>query len=250
MKVKMCGLTRLEDTLAVIEAGADLLGFNFYPKSRRYIAPQDCAAFLPEVREYALRQRGGAVTLVGVFVNAPLAEIMATLDECGLHLAQLHGDEPPEYLEALGGRAFKALRPDSLQALERDLYRYRPGAAAPAFLLDACQPGVYGGSGQVADWGLAAGVARRLPILLAGGLTPDNVAAAIDQVSPWGVDVASGVESSPGRKDLHKMRAFIRQCKRDTLKFAELRHQPVNQDHSSEGTGLKPSTPEHSSIRR
>lgn len=213
MKVKMCGLTTLEDTLAAIEAGADLLGFNFYPKSRRYIAPQVCAAFLPEVQEFALRQRGGAITLVGVFVNAPLADITSILDKCGLHLAQLHGDEPPEYVEALGGRAFKALRPDSVQGLERDLRRYRPGAAVPAFLLDACQPGVYGGSGQVADWSLAAGVARHLPILLAGGLTPDNVAAAIAQVSPWGVDVASGVESVPGRKDRQKMRAFISQCK-------------------------------------
>jgi phosphoribosylanthranilate isomerase len=132
----------------------------------------------------------------------------------------LHGDEPPEELAALGPWAFKAIRPANTEDAKRQALRYLPAAAdgydtlvsdppRPAFLLDAAAQGQFGGSGRVADWDMARVLARRWPLLLAGGLRPDNVAAAVEVVRPWGVDVASGVEISPGRKDAAKMRAFV-----------------------------------------
>ena len=204
MKVKICGITRLEDALAAVEAGADLLGFNFYLPSPRYIAPAECAEILQ-----ALTHLGKPVISVGVFVNTPPTRVAVILDECGLAQAQLSGDEPPPDLKFLGERAFKALRPGSLEALAAEIARYPNRSLTPAWLVDAYRPGQYGGTGQVADWSLARSLAERAPVLLAGGLRPDNVAAAITQVHPWGVDVASGVESAPGRKDRRKMEAFI-----------------------------------------
>jgi phosphoribosylanthranilate isomerase len=127
----------------------------------------------------------------------------------GLDLAQLCGDETPALLRGLGEYAFKALRPSSMQQLHRALTDYPLRLQPPALLIDAYRPGEYGGTGQAADWGLAADCARRVTLLLAGGLTPANVTAAIQQVHPWGVDVASGVESAPGKKDHNKMNAFI-----------------------------------------
>lgn len=209
--VKICGLTTLEDALAAVESGADMLGFNFYPKSPRYIPPPTCAQITREVLRLAPN-----VTLVGVFVNAPTEEIVAVLDACGLHLAQLCGDEPPEVLRALGDRAFKVLRPPHRAALEKDLLRYPARSSPPAYLFDAHVNGQYGGTGRQADWLLARVVARWAPILLAGGLTPHNVAEAIDQVRPWGVDVASGVESTVGRKERSKMLAFVQNARQAT----------------------------------
>jgi phosphoribosylanthranilate isomerase len=208
MKVKICGIKTLADALAASEAGADLLGFNFYPKSPRYIAPDDCKAILEQIPSPPF-----PVT-VGVFVNASGSEISAILAATGLHLAQLSGDEPPETLTALKARAFKALRPPDAEALAAALARYPARPQAPAYLVDAYRPGEYGGTGQTADWGLARDLARRQAILLAGGLTPENVRAAIEQVNPWGVDVASGVESAPGVKDTPKMRAFVAATRR------------------------------------
>lgn len=206
--VKICGLSTLEDALAAIESGADMLGFNFYPKSPRYITPQACARIARRVRRDA-----PTVTLVGVFVNATAEEIAAILDGCGLHLAQLCGDEPPDVLRVLGERAFKVLRPSSRAALESALLQYPARSAPPAYLLDAHVNGQYGGTGRHADWSLARLVARWVPVLLAGGLTPENVAEAVQQVQPWGVDVASGVESMPGRKAPDKMQAFVRNAR-------------------------------------
>jgi len=138
-----------------------------------------------------------------VFVNASAAEICATMETCGLSLAQLHGDESADMLHELGGKAFKAFRgiPENVDSFARQ--------KAPAFLLDASVKGVYGGSGVTADWSMAKALANHHPLLLAGGLTPENVADAVQQVRPWGVDVASGVESEPGRKDAAKMAAFV-----------------------------------------
>jgi phosphoribosylanthranilate isomerase len=206
IRVKICGLTTLDDALAAADAGADLLGFNFYRPSPRYLAPAECARILG-----ALRNRGAGVETVGVFVNASLSEIRAILDDCGLDLAQLHGDEPVELLTGLGDRAFKAIRPRSLEAARESLAYYGCGRRprAPALLLDAARPGQYGGTGQAADWRLAASLAKDYPILLAGGLQAQNVGAAVAQVRPWGVDVASGVESQPGRKDHAKMAEFV-----------------------------------------
>jgi phosphoribosylanthranilate isomerase len=210
MKVKICGLTRLEDALAALDAGADLLGFNFHPASPRYIETAACAQMVSE-----LRKRGVKTVLVGVFVNRPAGEIAAVLDACHLDLAQLSGDEPPETLAALGRRAFKALRARDAQGLEESWRVYPMRTSPPACLVDAYRPGLYGGTGQLADWSLAGRLARRAPILLAGGLTPENVAEAIRQVRPWGVDVASGVEASPGRKDPARVLAFIRAARND-----------------------------------
>ncbi len=206
MIVKICGITTLEDAQAAIEAGADMLGFNFYEKSPRYLTPQACRTITQKLPLHR-------VTTVGVFVNLPTLEIQHILQATGLHLAQLSGDESPQELAALHGQAFKSLRPSDNNALQADLSRYSPHKGAPAWLLDAYRSGAYGGTGQTADWGLAANLARQVPILLAGGLRPDNVASAIGQVHPWGVDVASGVESSPGLKDPAAMKDFIRNAK-------------------------------------
>lgn len=204
MKVKICGITNLPDALQAVEAGADLLGFNFYPGSPRYVQPENCAAIVK-----LMRQEGMHAVTVGVFVNAGTDEIRAQLDRCGLDLAQLHGDETPETLSALGERAFKALRPADAGTLEGAVAAFPRRTAPPAFLVDAYRPGQYGGTGETADWDLARSLARRFPLLLAGGLTPENVAPAVAQVRPWGVDVASGVEASPGRKDPRRVADFV-----------------------------------------
>jgi indole-3-glycerol phosphate synthase/phosphoribosylanthranilate isomerase len=202
--VKICGITDLDDALAAVEAGADMLGFNFYEPSPRYIRPADCARIVT-----ALQDHGASATTVGVFVNATLREVASILDDCGLDLAQLHGDEPPAFLKALDERAFKAIRPSTLAAAQADARRYVRRVAPPALLVDAYRPGAYGGTGQAGDWSLARMLAEQHLILLAGGLNPENVAQAVAQVQPWGVDVASGVESSPGRKDPQKTAAFV-----------------------------------------
>lgn len=204
MKVKICGLTNLGDALAAIEAGADLLGFNFYPSSPRYIALEVCMRIVSE-----LRARRMQVVTVGVFVNLPAVEMLKIMDTCRLDLAQLSGDESPEVLAATGPRAFKGLRPANIGELQEDLANYKPRSEAPAWLIDAHRAGQYGGTGKIAEWNLARSLARKAPILLAGGLNPTNVAQAVRQVQPWGVDVASGVETSPGIKDDTKMRAFV-----------------------------------------
>ncbi|MCC7362268.1 MAG: phosphoribosylanthranilate isomerase [Anaerolineales bacterium] len=210
MHIKICGLTNRPDVLAAVDAGADYLGFNFYPRSPRYVTPEACAQLVDE-----LARRDAAVTTVGIFVNEPAAEVALKLDYCGLDLAQLHGDETLEQLTRLRGRAFKALRGANTAAETLDALA-AGGPGRPAFLLDAAAPlaygaapEAYGGTGQVGDWPAAAQLARRYPLFLAGGLNPGNVAAAIEAVRPWGVDVASGVESAPGRKDHAKITAFV-----------------------------------------
>jgi phosphoribosylanthranilate isomerase len=206
MIVKICGITALEDALAAIEAGADMLGFNFHPPSPRYVERTTCIRLVD-----AIRSRGLAATMVGVFVNTPPAEVGKILDECGLDLAQLSGDECPGDLALLGERAFKAIRPKEASEALVSAMRYARRTAPPVLLVDASAGmGQFGGTGQIGDWDAARVVAARRPLLLAGGLRPDNVAAAIAAVQPWGGDVASGVESRPGRKDPEKMQTFVR----------------------------------------
>jgi len=201
-KIKICGIKTVEDALAAMDSGADMLGFNFYPRSPRYISVGRCRDVMSVMRKY------GQITYVGVFVNAPVEEIRATMETAALTLAQLHGDETSEMIRALDGRAFKAFRgvPERLNGLARE--------DAPALLLDASVKGAYGGTGITADWKSAAELAKQVPLLLAGGLTPENVADAVRQVRPWGVDVASGVESAPGVKDPAKIKAFVQAVKR------------------------------------
>jgi phosphoribosylanthranilate isomerase len=210
VKVKVCGITNWEDAQAAIDAGADLLGFNFYRKSARYVEPAIAHAIVAKLRS-SMR----CPTLVGVFVNAPFTEAHAIMRQVDLDLAQLHGDEPIEMITQLNGRGFKALRPQSTKEAENQA-RTCAVKREPALLVDAYRKGEYGGTGQIGDWSIAAQIARQYPILLAGGLTLENVAAAIQQVQPWGVDVASGVESAPGRKDAQKMRAFVTNAKSAT----------------------------------
>lgn len=199
-KIKICGIKTVKDALAALEAGADLIGFNFYPSSPRYIEMGRCRDIMSVMRKYE------SILFVGVFVNATVDEIRTAMESCGLSLAQLHGDETPEMLNELDGKAFKAFRGISTD-FETDKWIRTDGA--PAFLLDASVKGWYGGSGVTADWNGAAELAKKYPLLLAGGLTPENVVEAVRQVRPWGVDVASGVESAPGEKDPSRMKAFV-----------------------------------------
>ncbi len=217
MKVKICGITNSDDARAAIEAGANLLGFNFYAKSPRYIAPEKAREIVAQIRS-----DGQSPLLVGVFVNAPLEEVRSILEIARIDLAQLHGDEPVRVLEQLNGRAFKALRPTSETEAEIDAEWFAPyGPNAPVLLIDAYRRDQYGGTGHTADWSIATKLAQQYPILLAGGLTPENVAEAIRQVRPWGVDVASGVEVSPGKKDAGKMKLFVERCQRPNNESAE-----------------------------
>ena len=225
-RVKICGLTNLEDAQVAMEAGADLLGFIFYEKSPRYVDPRTVASIVGALKSApraspSLHPPPSTSTLhppplfVGVFVNPSLEQVTQMLNHCDLDLAQLHGEEDPELLALLARRAFKALRPRSVVEAEADASRYArfgPGGG-PDLLVDAYHPDARGGTGQAGDWNLAAGLARQYRLLLAGGLTPGNVANAIRQVRPWGVDVASGVEAAPGRKDHDQVRAFIAAAK-------------------------------------
>ena len=205
--IKICGIKTLPHAIAAIEAGADLLGFNFYPKSVRFIDAIECSKITLSIKE-----KYPNIKLVGVFVNSPIEQILTTLETCSLDFAQLHGDEPLELCATLGDKAFKAFRGISHTTPYHDYAKFRDGQS-PAFLVDASVQGVYGGSGMTADWGAAALLAGKYDFLLAGGLTPENVAEAVRQVQPWGVDVASGVESSAGEKDAGKIKAFVENIK-------------------------------------
>lgn len=200
IKVKVCGITNAEDALAAVEAGADALGFIFYEKSPRYVVPAVAANIIAELPPL--------VTPVGVFVNDGLATVRSIMDTCGLAMAQLHGDENVSYCRELARPAMKALRLRDRGSLLA-LAEYQGRGGVRGFVLDTFSELSYGGTGQITDWGLAAEVAKSTPILLAGGLTPDNVTEAIRTVRPYGVDVSSGVESAPGKKDHVKMRAFV-----------------------------------------
>ena len=200
IKVKVCGITKAEDALAAVEAGADALGFIFYQKSPRYI--------LPAVAANIIASLPPLVTPVGVFVNENLATVRSIMDTCGLALAQLHGDETASYCRELSRPAMKAFRLKDRGSLLA-LAEYRSRGGVRGFVLDKFSELAYGGTGQVTDWSLAAEVAKGTPVLLAGGLTPENVMEAIRTVRPYGVDVSSGVESAPGNKDHAKIRAFL-----------------------------------------
>lgn len=227
VKVKICGITNLEDAVAAVEAGADLLGFIFYPPSRRSIGVEEAqevvAQLRGQLRQTAAWTAGQAPLLVGVFVNETADHMAAVLDHCGLDLAQLAGDEVPVLIggpaSPLYGRAFKVLKPTSLAEAEAEAEWYLPPEADqnpvyPTLLLDAYHPTLHGGTGRTTDWTMAARLAEQIPgLMLAGGLTPDNVAEAVHAVRPYGVDVASGVEATPGRKDHVKVRVFIQAAK-------------------------------------
>ncbi|MBI3977392.1 MAG: phosphoribosylanthranilate isomerase [Chloroflexi bacterium] len=203
LRVKICGITQPEHGVAAAEAGADYLGFVFVPGTRRYLQPAAAGQVIAAVRAALAPARTPGI--VGLFVNEDPAFVNDVADACGLDLVQIHGEESPDQVAGLNRPAICALRPRSLADLPRvDAF----AALGARILIDAYQPGHWGGAGVTGDWSLAAEAARRHPIILAGGLSPANVAAAIKAVCPWGVDVSSGVETA-GRKDPDKIRAFI-----------------------------------------
>lgn len=200
VKIKMCGITNVDDARVAVEAGADALGFVMYRKSPRFVEPAVVKAIVAGLPPFVLP--------VGVFVNEEPARVRTLMDECGLALAQLHGDETAPYCQDLGRPVLKALRLKD-RGTFLALAEFSGRANVRGFLIDAFSDQAYGGTGQTVDWGLAQEVAQSMPVVLAGGLTPVNVAEAIARVRPYGVDVSSGVELSPGKKDHRKVKAFI-----------------------------------------
>lgn len=200
IRVKICGITNLKDALHALRCGADALGFNFYSKSPRYIdkdRAREIIDALPPL--YAA---------VGLFVNADTEMVREVADLCRLSAVQLHGDESPEYCSAVGRPVIKAIRVKDELSLSR-MADYK----ASAFLLDSYNEELYGGTGMTFYWDLAGEASRYGLIILAGGLTPDNVEEAVRKVRPYGVDVCSGVEKEPGKKDPERVRRFMEKCR-------------------------------------
>jgi phosphoribosylanthranilate isomerase len=200
VRVKICGITNAQDAAIAVQAGADALGFVFQKASPRFITPDAVRRIVAALPPFVLP--------VGVFVNEELKKVRDLMDECGLALAQLHGDETAAYCEELGRPVLKAIRLLN-RASFLAMAELKGRVQVRGFILDAFSEHAYGGTGQVADWSLAAEAARTAPVLLAGGLTPENVREAVLTVRPYGVDVSSGVEAAPGKKDPAKVNAFV-----------------------------------------
>jgi phosphoribosylanthranilate isomerase len=216
LRIKICGITNVEDCRQAAILGADALGLNFYPASPRHVDWNTADAILCELPPF--------VEPVGVFVNDPLAEVVQALQGVGrIHTIQWHGDNPPPS-DAAPYRlivAFPVHESESLVRISRYMESCRSLNRLPAaILLDAHAPGQYGGTGRALPWKLLAEFRPGLPIILAGGLTPENVADAIRTVRPYAVDVASGVELSPGRKDAEKIRRFIANAREAAAKWS------------------------------
>ena len=203
-KIKICGITNLEDAKAAIDFGADALGFVFFRESPRAISPQKAALIIAKLPAFT--------TTVGVVVDKPLDEIQNIVNETGIDVIQLHGDESPESCR-LQRRVIKGIRVKSLESLE-PLKSYQD--LVSAFLLDTYAPHMPGGTGQAFNWDIAIEAKNFGRIILAGGLTPENISEAIRRVNPYAVDVSSGVELVKGKKDLQKMRIFIERARSAT----------------------------------
>jgi phosphoribosylanthranilate isomerase len=195
MVLKVCGITRMTDAVHAAQHGATALGFVFWPRSPRFIPPERAAEIIAALPS--------PVTTVGVFVNEDPARVVEVVEISGVNIVQLHGDEPPGYAEALGHPIFRSMTLGDAE----DVIGTWP--AGTPLLLDAADRVRRGGTGTTVDWDRAAGLARQRRVILAGGLTPGNVAEAIDRVNPYGVDVSSGVEASPGVKDAEKVARFL-----------------------------------------
>jgi len=196
VKVKICGITNLDDALASMDMGADLLGFNFYPKSPRYIHREKAAELISKLP--------GFIDIAGVFVNHSAAYIRQTTDMCRLDWVQLHGDETPEFCQSLASqhaKTMKAIRVRDDRDIDRAEHYF-----TDAVLLDAFDPGKYGGTGTAFDWNIIGHIGKR--VFLAGGINPDNAADAIG-LGVYGIDVCSGIESEPGKKDHDKMKKLF-----------------------------------------
>lgn len=197
IKVKICGMTQLQDAEFAVEQGADAVGFIFYKKSPR-------AVTMKTVREI-ISKLPPLVDTVGVFVNESVDRVNKIADYCGLDLVQLHGEESPAFCKNIHRRVIKAFRVKDLQSIKQ-LEKF----PVSGFLLDTFSDNLHGGTGKTFDWTLALPAKKMGPVILAGGLTPRNIRQAVSQVRPYGVDVCSGVEKSPGIKDLEKVRAFLK----------------------------------------
>ena len=198
--VKICGVCRPDDVDGVVALRPDAVGFNFYPRSPRYVLPRQAPSLAARVPEGILK--------VGIFVDAPPAEVRAVREKVGLDLVQLHGQEAPADYAGLGGGLWKVVH------LDRRIPESGQGPV-DALLIDRYTSEAPGGTGLTADWDQARRFVEACPcpVLLAGGLRPDNVEAAVRKVRPWGVDVSSGVEARPGVKDLEAVRTFIERCR-------------------------------------
>ncbi|MBM4301354.1 MAG: phosphoribosylanthranilate isomerase [Deltaproteobacteria bacterium] len=199
VRIKICGITNLEDALLAAELGADALGFIFYPKSPRKVAPETAREIIARLPPF--------VASVGVFVDEEAAVVQELAASLGLDWVQLHGQESPDYCLSLGRRVIKGFRIKDGTSL-KDLALYR--GAVQAFLLDTYKPGQVGGTGESFDWHLALEAKPYGRIILAGGLNAENVAQAIATALPAAVDAASGTEAAPGKKDPDKLRAFFK----------------------------------------
>jgi phosphoribosylanthranilate isomerase len=201
VKVKICGITNLDDALAAIDYGADALGFVFFKGSPRYVLYEKAGAIIKKLPSF--------ITTVGVFVNEETENIERVIRLTGIDIVQLHGNEPPELCN-ISRRIIKAIRVKSLESLN-PLKHYKNKVSA--FLLDTFTPDVFGGTGQIFNWDIAVDAKQFGRIILAGGLRPDNIAEAVRRVRPYGVDVSSGIELEKGWKDHKKMGLFIKRAK-------------------------------------
>ncbi|MBU0533760.1 MAG: phosphoribosylanthranilate isomerase [Candidatus Omnitrophica bacterium] len=198
-KIKICGITNLEDALFAASLGVDALGFVF-AKSKRRITAVDASQIIDELPQSVLK--------IGVFVNEEEQRVREILQVCRLNMIQFHGDESPEYILKFREEVIKSFRIENENSL-KDIPKYK----AIAYLLDTYSKESYGGTGETFNWDLAVKAKKFGPIILAGGLTPDNVVEAIKKVQPYGVDVSSGVESYPGKKDPQKLEEFVKRVR-------------------------------------
>lgn len=199
-KVKICGITNLEDAMVAVEAGADALGFVFHPPSSRNITPDQAAGIIAQLPPF--------IQCIGLFVDRSQEMVNHIAEQCRLDLVQLHGDEPPTFCTGVKRRIIKAIRVKDKTSLDA-MHSYQ----VSAFLLDAWSPLAHGGTGLTFDWELALAASGTGRIILAGGLTPENVVDAVRLVNPYAVDVSSGVEASAGKKDPEKVREFVKRAK-------------------------------------
>jgi len=218
-EIKICGITNLDDAFVVAESGADALGFIFYPKSPRHVSPEKAKEIIENLP--------CEITRVGVFVNHRAEEVKEIIEFCGLNLVQLHGNETPGYCRQFTSsiviKAFSPRTENDLQILKD--YPVR------AVLLDTYDPGLYGGTGKTSNWELASKIKESHPLILSGGLNIDNIRDAVEIVSPHAVDINSGVESSPGKKDHNKVREII-EIVRKNNRYTERKKIVIFNDHA------------------
>ncbi len=209
--IKICGITRLEDALIAVEAGADAIGFNFYHGSKRYLSVEQAAVIIAKLPP--------KIITVGVFVNPDRKEVLHAMEKLNLGAIQFSGNEAPSEISGYSRKVFKAIHIKNAASVQ-ELRRFN----ADAFLLDTYRDGEFGGTGEVFDWQIGSEANSFGKIIIAGGLTPENVAIAVRKARPYGVDVSSGVEASPGKKDRQKIESFIKRARTANEQADQLTH--------------------------